>query len=1032
MFSLVFISCPGEIEDPRVGSLSLTTQGSITRSLIKPEDTQITVASYRVTGMGPSGATLTPVVFIPRSFVIPNLLEGAWTITVEGLNANGVAIAAETFDITIILDEQIERDVTLTWLEGTGTLDLIITFPNDITTIKTIEGILIQRAYGESDEENEYPFSVAGTDAIATGDVSTATKSILNLPTSEYGLELIFIDTDGNMIGDLFKKDVIIYKGITTPGICTIPRELLALKAPVFSPSETTFVSEQEITITSPTSGAMIYYTTDGSNPTTDPNSSSTTYTVPLTVTFGQTTIKAISTKSGYANSVVTEETYTVQNKSFRLTFEPQEGSPTPDSIVVINNSPYGTLPTPEREGYTFNGWWTDSTYDGEEITSNTLVNLDSDQTLYAQWIAMSYLATLELQDGTGTTTDISVTFGSPMPSSLTPPSRVGYTFGGYYTAENGKGTQYFNETMASDKTWDKPYDATLFAKWTGISYQATLDLQGGSGGDTEIQVTFGSAMPSGLAVPSKVEYNFDGYYAEVDGGGKQYYDKLMQSMTNWDQPNDTTTLFAKWFDNKSAVTLDHQNEANGSELVNAIYESPMPSASTPSRTGYTFEGFFAEPSGEGKQYYNASMESLLNWDQQGATTLYANWSAMSYQATLNLQDGTGTTTDISVTFGSPMPSSLTPPTRVGYTFGGYYLWQGGRGTQFYDGSMASKTHWDKAGGRTLYAHWIGISYTVILDKQDGTGETETVTATYGSSMPWANMPTREGYTFGGYYAAIDGEGTQYYNASMESMSRWYNLTNAILYAKWYDNSLLTLDYQDGANGSKIVIVTYGEAMPTATTPTRTSYNFEGYYTEPSGGGKQYYNALMESVINWDQEKAPTTLYAKWTTTFDVGGRGPAGGWIFYKKPSFDVGWNYLEAAPSDWNGENDPSQRWGNASKTIKTDQAIGKGKSNTAEIIKEHPGDDNTAAKLCADYSIDKDGIPYDDWFLPSINELQEMYNNLKAQNIGDFSNNEYWSSHNHGSYAPYAYFIPFNEGKYSAKSKGNGYKVRPVRSF
>lgn len=73
---------------------------------MQPDDSIIIVDSYSITGKGPSGAILAPVLHSSPSFVINNLVEGAWTITVEGLNEYEFAIASETFDVTIVLDEQ--------------------------------------------------------------------------------------------------------------------------------------------------------------------------------------------------------------------------------------------------------------------------------------------------------------------------------------------------------------------------------------------------------------------------------------------------------------------------------------------------------------------------------------------------------------------------------------------------------------------------------------------------------------------------------------------------------------------------------------------------------------------------------------------------------------------------------------------------------------------------------------------------------------------------------------------------------------
>jgi uncharacterized repeat protein (TIGR02543 family) len=76
-------------------------------------------------------------------------------------------------------------------------------------------------------------------------------------------------------------------------------------------------------------------------------------------------------------------------------------------------------------------------------------------------------------------------------------------------------------------------------------------------------------------------------------------------------------------------------------------------------------------------------------------------------------------------------------------------------------------------------------TYTVTFDKQSGTGGSDSVSATYGAAMPAATAPTRTGYTFGGYYTAAGGAGTQYYTAAMASARNWDIAANTTLYAHW-------------------------------------------------------------------------------------------------------------------------------------------------------------------------------------------------------------------------------------------------------
>ncbi|GHS88467.1 hypothetical protein FACS189487_06820 [Campylobacterota bacterium] len=79
----------------------------------------------------------------------------------------------------------------------------------------------------------------------------------------------------------------------------------------------------------------------------------------------------------------------------------------------------------------------------------------------------------------------------------------------------------------------------------------------------------------------------------------------------------------------------------------------------------------------------------------------------------------------------------------------------------------------------------------------------------------------------------------------------------------------VTLDRQSGSGGTASVVATYGQAMPTATAPTRAGYTFGGYWTETNGGGTQYYSAAMASLQSYTLLEG-ITLYAKWTKTIDI------------------------------------------------------------------------------------------------------------------------------------------------------------------
>ena len=149
---------------------------------------------------------------------------------------------------------------------------------------------------------------------------------------------------------------------------------------------------------------------------------------------------------------------------------------------------------------------------------------------------------------------------------------------------------------------------------------------------------------------------------------------------------------------------------------------------------------------------------------------------------------------------------------------------------------------------------------------------------------------------------------------------------------------------------------------------------------------------------------ANVTLYAEWSA---IKATGPAGGLIFYDKGSVSDGWRYLESAPSDQSVG--PSQAWSNiidveigiSAQGI----AIGTGQTNTTAII-EQTGHTESAAKLCNELTIGS----YNDWFLPSEDELNLMYTNLYSEGVGGFYNDSYWSSSEvNAAVARFQYFWP-----------------------
>ena len=416
------------------------------------------------------------------------------------------------------------------------------------------------------------------------------------------------------------------------------------------------------------------------------------------------------------ASATTLQAHWTINN--YTLTYDVNGGNAlSPDHKSVTYNTAYGELPTPTRTGYTFVGWYTQA-IGGTAVSSSTIMGA-GDVTIHAHWTANIYTVQFDKQSGSGGTASVIATYDSAMPSAEAP-SRTGYTFGGYYSEASGGGTQYYDADMSSTHNWDiNTNPSTLYAKWTVKQYTVNLDKQDGTGGTSSVTVNYDSAMPSATA-PSRTGYTFKGYYSEQNGGGTQYYAEDMNSAHNWDIDTNPSTLYAKWEANKCTINLDKQGGSGGTAYVTGTYDSAMPSATAPSRTGYTFAGYYTLPNGGGTQYYDENMVSVNYWNiTTNPSTLYANWTANTYTLNFDVQNGDALSPSTqSVTYDAAY-GTLPTPTRYGFAFKGWYTTPNG-GSET-DTEVLTSDIYSIDGDQTIYAHW----NTIVVDIDAYSAETQ-------------------------------------------------------------------------------------------------------------------------------------------------------------------------------------------------------------------------------------------------------------------------------------------------------------------
>jgi hypothetical protein len=174
------------------------------------------------------------------------------------------------------------------------------------------------------------------------------------------------------------------------------------------------------------------------------------------------------------------------------------------------------------------------------------------------------------------------------------------------------------------------------------------------------------------------------------------------------------------------------------------------------------------------------------------------------------------------------------------------------------------------------------------------------------------------------------------------------------------------------------------------------------------------------------------------TFTCQVGDTGPGGGKIFYVAPTTftqlgatgfmcSTACKYLEAAPTSGTGAwTDEFYRWsGNIDTLIgTTGTAIGTGYKNTLAIVAQSNTSDR-AATVSRGYSGPNS---LRDWFLPSKDELNELY--MQKAFVGSFQENYYWSSSE--SDATRSFDQNFLGGSQGTTLKNGEDYVRPIRAF
>lgn len=341
-------------------------------------------------------------------------------------------------------------------------------------------------------------------------------------------------------------------------------------------------------------------------------------------------------------------------------------------------------------------------------------------------------------------------------------------------------------ETVVSslyDEGVSKTYKLVIEVK--DLTFAINYALDGGTNSEKNPNEYVPEKLPLLLENPTKSGYKFVGWYDNENLTGEAITEISAGTMGD-------VTLYAKW----NALDYRISYELNGgtnAENPDGYDVSDLPvSLHAPSRTGYIFKGW----------YMGENRVLAIPVGTTGNVDVSAKWEPITYTIDFDTNGGLPTLSSIDYTIESDS-FTLQEITKAGYTFDGWYNGET-KVTEITTGTY---------GNMTLVAKWTADLYTISYDLADGVNSPENPTSyTIESGLITLKDPTREGYTFAGWY---NGE-------QLVTTIDSNTLENITLTAKWK----ITTDHE----GTEVDPYSVDDALKVAGTLTKGNSTTDKYY----------------------------------------------------------------------------------------------------------------------------------------------------------------------------------------------------------
>ncbi len=485
-------------------------------------------------------------------------------------------------------------------------------------------------------------------------------------------------------------------------------------------------------------------------------------------------------------------------------------GSTTSTTQTRTYGQSFTTLTTSSISEYVSNGWslygWatssttTSRTYaTGASVTSTTYTN--STSTLY--WYAISSRTvsiTYNTNGGSFSTTPTTSgtqrwnQYGNAITTvsltiTSTEPTRSGYNFLGWATSSSATTVNYDpGDTYNFSRGYGQSASVTLYAVWERESYNLTINFAYNYGTynvSLRVSTNRGTLSSSSMSEGGSVTLTSDGTTSTHtvtirENSPSPNYFYVGTSTT----PTSLTSYSYSWTptSNKSiniyteqrySITYNGNGNTGGSTSTTYYrYGTGTIANCGYTRTGYNFAGWATSSSGGVVYDYGDTVRNSY-------LTLYAVWTPKIITVNLNKNEGSGGTSTIYLKYNSGWYSnssctnsitSITKPTRTGWTFNGYKESANGTGTTLIDADgniTASKTFYYTSGTKTIYAVWLANNQA-YYDNEGGYWYVEI------GNMPQSKVDDALKTTLSSNWASLV-TGDSYYFAGMTLTSKVYN-----------------------------------------------------------------------------------------------------------------------------------------------------------------------------------------------------------------------------------------------------------------